>query len=114
ETTYAVSGLPVPERPDELTLDDYDSYPALQLFVDRVLARDTTFRVTEENLPLIASVCASVGGMPLAVELAAGRATRVTLATLAAQIEEQLSFESLLRDVPERHRSMRAALATSY
>jgi non-specific serine/threonine protein kinase len=114
ETTFAVAALPVPVSPDDVSPADYAKYPGLELFVDRVFSRDRTFRVTDDNLPLIASLCASVGGMPLALELAAGRASRVTLSTLAGQIEEQLSFESLHRDSPERHRSMRAALRASF
>jgi non-specific serine/threonine protein kinase len=114
ETTFAVTALPVPDALDDVSPDDYAKYPGVELFVDRVISRDRTFRVTEDNLPLIASLCASVGGMPLALELAAGRASRVTLSTLADQIEEQLSFENLHRDSPERHRSMRAALRASF
>jgi non-specific serine/threonine protein kinase len=114
EHTFLVEPLPVPSPTDPVTAGDDVRYPGVRLFVDRLAARDHTFRVTDESLPLIAAVCSSVDGMPLAIELAAGRAAHVSLATLEDQIGDQLGFESLRRDVPGRHRTMRSALAWSY
>jgi non-specific serine/threonine protein kinase len=114
ERTFQIEPLPVPAPSEGVTAGDDMRYPGLRLFVDRVVSRDHTFRVTDESLALIASVCAGVDGMPLAIELAAGRAAHVSLSTLEDHIGGQLGFESLRRDVPSRHRTMRSALAWSY
>jgi non-specific serine/threonine protein kinase len=114
EKVFLVEPLPVPESVEEMTAGEYLGFAGLQLFVDRLVSRDRTFRLTDEHLRLIASVCSGVGGMPLAIELAASRAALVPLTTLNDQMGGQLGFENLRRDVPDRHRTMRSALAWSY
>jgi non-specific serine/threonine protein kinase len=114
ERTFLVDPLPLPEPERGVIAGDDVRYAGLRLFVDRLVSRDRMFRVTDENLELVASVCSSVGGMPLAIELAASRAAHVSLATLHDQLGEQLAFENLRRDAPSRHRTMRSTLASSH
>jgi DNA-binding CsgD family transcriptional regulator/tetratricopeptide (TPR) repeat protein len=53
--------------------------------------------------------------MPLAIELAAAWAKTLPCSAIAAEIERNLAFlEANLRDLPERHRSMRAVFDQSW
>jgi non-specific serine/threonine protein kinase len=114
ETTFVVRPLVVPHDLQELSVRDYKRSSAMQLFAERVVARNPEFRVTSENVHRIASICNRLGGVPLALELAAGRLGSLTLDDLEGQIEEQLGFQSLRRDVPARHHTMRSAITWTY
>ncbi|HEX6383833.1 MAG TPA: hypothetical protein VF177_04110, partial [Anaerolineae bacterium] len=63
----------------------------------------------------LARICRLVAGMPLAIELAAAWVDTLSLADIAAEIQHSFDFlEAERRDVPERHRSVRAAMDTSW
>ena len=48
---------------------------AIALFVDRVRSSDARFSVTKENVAPVIDICRRLDGLPLAIELAAARAT---------------------------------------
>jgi predicted ATPase/DNA-binding SARP family transcriptional activator len=88
---------------------------SLQLFAERVRARQPAFALTETNRPVVAALCARVDYLPLAIELIAVRAQSLSPEELLQQLEHRLSaLESGPRDVPERQRTLRGALAWSY
>ena len=63
----------------------------------------------------IAAICRQVEGMPLALELAASWARVMPCAEIARQIGENFDFLTTgLRNLPERHRSMRALFDQSW
>ncbi len=65
--------------------------------------------------PAVASdICARLGWMPLAIELAAARLRSIPADALAARLDDQLSILTTgTRDVP-RHRTLRATIDWSY
>jgi len=69
-----------------------------------------------EMAPADASeICRLVEGMPLALELAATWTEALSLREIAARIQKNLDFlESDLRNLPPRHRSMRAVFDTTW
>jgi predicted ATPase/DNA-binding NarL/FixJ family response regulator len=87
---------------------------AVQLFT--VCARRVRhdFDPTAEG-EAVAQICRLVAGMPLAIELAAAWVKLLPCAAIAAEIERNLLFLAVnLRDLPERHRSVRAAFDQSW
>ena len=87
--------------------------PALQMFVERALRRDVTHPPSESDLLAAGRICRAVGGLPLAIELAAARAGSMSLQLMAAQLSEPTGLRLLDHapaGAPERHRSLRAAL----
>ena len=130
EQEYAVPGLPAPpdtrhlstleaarlpaevRAGDPVTLGEYE---AVRLFVARALAVRPDFRVTSENAPAVAGICATLQGLPLAIELAAARVKVLAPDAILERLEHRLELlASASRDLPERQRTLRGAIAWSY
>lgn len=86
--------------------------PAVTLFVQRARSVARGFRLTEDNAADVLEVCRRLGGIPLALELAAARLRIFTPADLLARLDEALA--SGPRDLPPRQRTMQATLDWSY
>jgi len=88
---------------------------ALRLFVDRARQVDRGYALTEGERPHVERVCRLVSGMPLGIELAAAWASTLPCSEIADEIEQNLGFlETSMQDVPDRHRSLRAAFDQSW
>jgi|GEM_PF-2458646 len=95
--------------------EDLLKYPSIELFIRRVRTRDEDFQLDEENGFAIASVCAHLNGLPLAIELAAARIQPLSPMAMLSSLEKTL--EVLTRgavDLPSRLQSLRAAVQWSY
>lgn len=104
ETTLVLDGLTIPPPTTSPTAADYS---AVQLFAARAAQRG--FVLTAETLPPATQICRLVAGMPLALELAAANLRHYTCAELAAAISHNLDvLAASYRDMPPRHRSLRA------
>ncbi len=89
--------------------------PASALFVDRARLVKPDLALTDENIRAIDDICRRVDGLPLAIELAAARTRFLSPTAMRERLTERLSM--LIggpRDVPERHRTIRATLEWSY
>jgi predicted ATPase/class 3 adenylate cyclase len=108
EWVFDVDGL-------DVTSDGGRGDGAVRLFVERARQADAAFALTEDLRPQVARVCRLVDGMPLGIELAAAWIPVLPCAEIANEIERGLDFLSTsARDVPERHRSLRAACDHSW
>jgi predicted ATPase/class 3 adenylate cyclase len=88
---------------------------AVRLFVERARQVDPAFELTDEERAHVSRICRLVGGMPLGIELAAAWASMLPCAEIADEIEATIGFlETSMRDVPEHHRSLRAAFDRSW
>jgi predicted ATPase len=104
-----------PEHLNTRTPEQLLRFPSVQLFLDRARASRPDFAVTPRNAAAVASLCERLEGMPLALELAAARAQMLTPSQMLTQLEARFDFlVSRRRDIPPRHRSLRAAMAWSY
>jgi predicted ATPase len=90
-------------------------YGAVALFVDRAVAADGRFILSEENASLVIETCRRLDGIPLAIELAAARIKVLSPQQLAQRLDER--FRVLTggdRSALPRHQTMRAAIDWSY
>jgi predicted ATPase/DNA-binding CsgD family transcriptional regulator len=111
EWVYEVGGLTFPPGDDGVSGADYG---AVQLFVQNARRVQPAFSVTDEQAA-INRICALVQGMPLALELASAWTRVLSCAEIATEIERGLDIlQTSARNVPERHRSMRAVLDQSW
>ena len=112
EMVYKLGPLALPDRPD---LGHVASSGALMLLHARVRAQWRLFEFTADNLVDAAAICRQLDGMPLAIELAAGRVPLLGLAGVRARLGEM--FRLLTGDARvrlRRHQTLRAALDWSY
>jgi predicted ATPase/DNA-binding winged helix-turn-helix (wHTH) protein len=116
EGEYCYRILPLDFPPDSLqTTNAMLRYPAIQLFVERVAAKGGNFILTDAEAPYVAEMCRKLDGVPLAIELAAGRAAALGIKNTVTSLVSQLELLKLGRrtSVP-RHRTLRATLDWSY
>lgn len=112
EWIVSLEGFPVP---DDFAPAAFENNSAVQLFCQRAARANARFRVTAADRPAVARICQLVDGMPLALELAAAWAKMMSCQEIAAQIERDLDFlNTTLRNVPDRHRSLRAVFEGSW
>ncbi len=101
--------------PEGNTPEALEQYPAVQLFLEGARRVAPGFALDETTALDVAHICHLVEGMPLGIELAAAWLEQLPLAEVVAEIEDSLDFlETDLRDVPERHRSVRAVFESSW
>ncbi len=90
-------------------------YSAVKLFLESAQRRATAFAASEADRRHIVHICQLVDGAPLAIELAAAWVRVLPPGEIAAEIQKDIGFlATSLRDVPERHRSLRAVFDYSW
>ena len=110
-----IIGIP----PLELPTDDDDlgatgRSPSVQLFVERARIARPDFEVANGLLPVVAHICRRLDGVPLAIELAAGRASLLSIDDIAAMLDDQLRLLRQVRSSRDRrHRSLEAVVGWS-
>ncbi len=113
EALCHVPPLPVP--PPRTGPGEAITFPAVRLFADRAAAVQAGFAVTEDNAGAVVEICRRLDGLPLAIELAAARLRSLTLAQVAAGLDDR--FDLLIggiRTAVPRHRTLRAVIAWSW
>ena len=101
EHAYAVSPL--------------DESDCVQLFVERARSARADFHMTDDDVAAVHAICARVDGLPLAIELAAGRVRLFGASALLARLERRLPLLSAgPRDHSPRQQALRATIAWSY
>ncbi len=90
-------------------------YPSVRMFLDRARHARMDFALTEENREVVAALCGRLEGIPLAIELCAGWAATLSAAEMLGALDSRFDLLVSRRpDVPPRHRSLYAAVESSY
>lgn len=112
EILWPISGLNFAEL---ASVEEALTYEAVRLFVQCARRVRPDFVLRAEELPHLERLLQGVWGMPLAIELAATWLNMLSVAEIAAELSHSLDFlDSNMRDMPERHRSMRAVFDHSW
>jgi predicted ATPase/class 3 adenylate cyclase len=111
EHEYPVSPLGMPS---DDTLAAAQASPAVQLFVQQGRRVRPSFSLNEDNAADVVAVCRGLDGLPLALEIAGARVKVLTPRALVTRLGTGLDLSTPVRDVPDRHRTIRAAISWSY
>src|SRR5262249_34736361 len=110
---YRLEALAVPLRGAGLATAR--AYGALQLLEQRAMAGQPAFKLTESNIAGATELCRRLDGIPLALEMAAGRGPPPGGGPILAQLGRPLRrLRSASRDAPARQQTLRAALDWSH
>lgn len=106
EAVYTLGGLNIPQSADYDSLWHNDAVQLLRRTAQQV---KPNWDIRQNNLMAIYDLCQLTLGMPLGIVLAAGWLDVYPLDRIVNEIRDNIGFlETDLRDVPKRHRSIRA------
>jgi predicted ATPase/class 3 adenylate cyclase len=98
-------GYPVPP----LELD-----AGIALFMDRARTHRPDLVMGTDATAAVRAICERLGGLPLAIELAAARLRTLSPSQINERLGRSLDLAGGTRDVPERQRTLRGAIAWSH
>ena len=98
-------GYPVPP----LDLD-----AGVRLFVDRARSHRSDLVLGDDAFVAVRAIAERLGGLPLAIELAAARVRVMSPAMILERLGHSLDLGGGARDMPERQRTLRGAIAWSH
>ena len=114
ECVFRLEPLALPSAAEVLTGEAAES-PPVALFTDRARRARGAFAPTADNLVAVVDICRRLDGLPLAIELAAGRLASIGLVELQRRIDNRLDLAPLgRRGDDERHRTLRTTISWSY
>jgi predicted ATPase len=88
---------------------------AVRLFVESARRVAPAFHPTPAELDTVAGICEAVGGLPLAIELASAWVRALPCDQILKEIHRDQDFlADAMRDVPERHRSLRSTFESAW
>ena len=115
ECLHRLQPLKYPPTSSHITSAEALSFPAIQLFVERTTAAIDEFELTDELAPAVAEICRRLDGIPLAIELAAGRVDGVGIKGLLTRLDDQFRIlTGGLRTALPRHKTLSAMIEWSY
>ena len=115
EREFAVLPLDLPPLDARFSLENLDEYPAIALFCKRAQEVKPNFVLTNENIAAVTEICRRLDGLPLAIELAAVRVKLLSPNAILERLEHSLNLlTGGAKDLPNRQRTMRGAIAWSY
>jgi predicted ATPase/DNA-binding SARP family transcriptional activator/DNA-binding CsgD family transcriptional regulator len=115
EVVWAVPHLSVPDGDRKPTIEGLMRAEAVRLFLDRARSRLPGFGLTEGNAGAVGRVCRKLEGIPLAIELAAGRMGALAVEQVAQRLEDSLNvLTGGSRTAESRQQTLRATLDWSH
>jgi predicted ATPase/class 3 adenylate cyclase len=115
EKVVRLSSLAVPDKATGLNMSAALGFGAVALFVDRASLVDESFRLADDNMPIVCDICRRLDGIPLAIELAAARVKVMSIPNLAARLNERFALlTGGSRTALPRQRTLAALFDWSY
>ncbi|MFC2064268.1 LuxR C-terminal-related transcriptional regulator [Chloroflexota bacterium] len=112
EIFLPISGMAVPE---ENFSDDSLACDSIAMFMQSAQKVQSDFDPSHAELEQVAVICQRVGGMPLAIELAAAWLHVLNVDEIVNELEKDLDIlAGEVRDAPARHRSIRDVFDQSW
>jgi predicted ATPase/DNA-binding SARP family transcriptional activator len=115
EQVFPVLPLPLPDLAQLPPPAELAAQPTVALLLARTRAQSPSFQLDAGNAADIAAICVRLDGLPLAIELAAARLKTLSPRALLKRLDQRLSaLDRGPRDLPDRQRTLRAAIEWSY
>lgn len=112
EVIWSVPSLPVPQSDDP---NELARSPAVALLIDRVRMHRPDIEFDPDLMQAVAEITRRLDGLPLALELAAARTRVMSLAEVAAGLDDRFDLlRSGARDALPRQRTLRAVIDWSW
>jgi len=111
EWIVQVQGMEIPQG-EKI---DVGGFSAVQLFLHNARRVKSDISISGEETNYVVRICQLVSGVPLGIEIASSWLKSLSCKEIAQEIEKNIDFLSTsLRDLPERHRSLRAVFDYSW
>jgi predicted ATPase/DNA-binding SARP family transcriptional activator len=111
EWVYTLEGLPIPDEADV----EWQEKSSVLLFLQTARKMRSDFSLAEADRDAMIQLCRLLDGMPLGIQLAAAWVRMLSPLEIVQEIEKNLGFLTIShRNVPERHRSLRAIFDHSW
>lgn len=111
ENVFELRGLPVPPMGEA----ESARFEAIELFLNRAQRVRKTFRLNVQTQSHVLAICRILDGLPLGIELATTLLQRYAVDDVARRISQTLDSVTVsLRDLEQRHRSLRAVFDVSW
>lgn len=116
EWRLVLPGLTYPPLTSPVQADEsLRRYSAIDLFLGISSRIHQSTSLSPDDWKAIADICQTVEGLPLAIEIAAAWTDQLSFEEIARAIHHNFDFlATSMRDMPARHRSIRAVLETSW
>ncbi|MGZ4358608.1 MAG: ATP-binding protein [Gaiellaceae bacterium] len=115
ELIFRVPSLAIPDPEQRLAPAELVRYEAVRLFVERAEAAAPGFALDPENAGDVARICFRLDGLPLALELAAGRLGALGAASIADRLDDRFRIlRAGSRSAPTRRQTLAATLQWSH
>ncbi len=112
EWVFEIEGLPVPLNDQ---VEQFAAYSSVALFLQSARRVSAGFELREDEQPWVLKICQTMEGIPLGIELSAAWVGLLSCREIAQEIKQNFDFLSVsMRDLSERHRSLRATLDHSW
>jgi predicted ATPase/uncharacterized protein HemY len=115
EYDFAVPPMTLPDLSHLPPPGQMARYEAVRLFMERARFSKHDFTLAGDDAAAVAQICASLDGLPLAIELAAARVRDYSPRLILTKLENRLAL--LVGgpvDLPPRQRTLRGAIDWSY
>ena len=117
EQAFQLAPLSTPEDaedPDDPAAD-LTRYDSVRLFVDRAATAWSAFHLSADNSADVVRLCTQLGGLPLAIELAAARVSTLAPRQIADRLSGDLALlKTRSRVAPRRQLTLRATIDWSF
>ncbi len=114
EVSWTVPPLGYPEARPLPPAERLLEHEAIRLFVERVKETEPDFELTLDNAPAAVRVCQQLGGIPLALELAAARVGVLDIHQVADRLEGRSRLIATAGGDATLQQTLRAAIEWSY
>ncbi|HMD03287.1 MAG TPA: TIR domain-containing protein [Candidatus Baltobacteraceae bacterium] len=116
ESVYQLAPLPLPVLIGGVpTIDELNASPAASLFLERASEAGETDLERDTERAAVAEICKRLDGLPLALELAAARASSLSFEQIAKAIDQRFKLLTRgARDAAAHHKTLAALIDWSF